>query len=107
MTIYRPEGMPLDYKGNGCGPDGWKGLLIPDTLGGIDISEACNIHDYDYLFGGIEADREKANMNFLCNMIIIIRRDDTWFTNEDIALKWAMQYYLAVEKYGKEYFNYK
>jgi len=107
MELLRMHSTHPGFTGNGCGPEGWKGKLIPDVLGGIDISEACNIHDYDYLFGGTEEDREKANLNFLCNMVLIIRRDDTWLTNEDVALKWAMQYYLAVEEYGKEYFNYK
>lgn len=106
MELLRPIDMPLDYTGNGCGTDGWKGDLVPDTLGGIDISEACAIHDYEYSIGGTEEDREVANMNFLCNMVIIIRRDDTWLTNEGIALKWAMQYYLAVEEYGNQYFSY-
>lgn len=105
MKLIRHVTMPLDYGGNGCG-SGWKEPLVPDKLGGIDISEACGIHDYDYEIGGTEEDRERANLNFLCNMVLIIRRDDTWMTNEGIALKWAMHYYLAVEKYGKEYFNY-
>jgi len=106
MQLISNPNMPSDFKGNGCGPDGWKGGLIPDTLGGINISEACSIHDYDYSIGGNDDDRERYNLHFLCNMLMIIRRDDTWYTNEDIALKWAMQYYLAVEECGKEYFNY-
>lgn len=107
MELYTLNPVPSDWEGNGCGPEGWKGLLIPDTLGGIDISEACRRHDYDHFIGGSEEDRQKSNMNFFCNMVIIIRRDDTWLTNEDIALKWAIQYYIAVDDNGKEYWNYK
>jgi len=107
MQLLRNQSMPLDYKGNGCGPSGWKGDLVPDSLGGIDISEACCIHDYDYEMGGVEEDRERANMHFLLNMLTIIHRDDTWLTNEGVAIKWATNYYMAVVEYGKEYFNYK
>lgn len=105
MDLIRHVAMPVGYRGNGCG-SGWKEPLVPDELGGIDISEACGIHDYEYEIGGTEEDREISNLNFLCNMVLIIRRDDTWMTNEGVALKWAMHYYMAVEEYGKEYFNY-
>lgn len=98
--------MPLDYEGNGCG-SGWKEPLVPDSLGGIDISEACAIHDYDYDIGGNEYDFSTANKNLLFNMLTIIHRDDTWLTNADIAVKWASKYYLAVVEYGKEYFNWR
>lgn len=106
MDLLRNPFMPDDYKGNGCG-SGWKEPLVPDSLGGIDISEACGIHDYDYEVGGNATDFEIANMHFLFNMLIIINRDDTWYTNEDTATKWAVRYYQAVVKYGKEYFNWR
>lgn len=105
MNLIRNSNMPSDYKGNGCG-SGWTATIVPDSLGGIDISEACNIHDYDYEVGGTQEDKERADFNFLINMIIIIQRDDTWYTNEGVALKWAMQYYLAVYRYGYKKFNY-
>lgn len=106
MELLRSHLMHEDYKGNGCG-SGWKEPLVPDSLGGIDISEACTIHDYDYTFGGNEDDFDLANMHFLFNMLLIIKRDDTWFTNEDVATKWAVRYYNAVVKYGREYFNWR
>ena len=37
---------------NGCGPDGWKGKLIPDkshVWEGVDWTSACNVHDRDYM----------------------------------------------------------
>ena len=107
MKILRPDNIPADYKPNGCGPSGWKGDLVPDTLGGIDISEACNIHDYMYYVGGTEEDKELADRYFLINMLTIIHRDDTWYTNESIAIKWATNYYVAVVQCGNDYFNYK
>lgn len=106
MELICPIGMPLDYKGNGCG-SGWKEPLVPDTLGGIDISEACSIHDYMYEEGGAENDREYADRCFLFNMLTIIHRDDTWITNEDVAIKWAILYYQTVREYGEQYFNYR
>ena len=107
MNLFVPSGMPSGYISNGCGPDGWRGKLIPDTLGGIDIGEACSIHDYMYGVGGTELDREMADRDFLINMLTIIHRDDNWLTNEGVAIKWASKYYIAVVEYGKDYFNYK
>lgn len=106
MELLRHPNMPSDYLGNGCGPDGWKGELIPDRLGGINVSEPCGIHDYDFEVGGSEEDFNQANKNFLFNMLTVIHRDDTWLTNEDVAVKWASKYYLAICEYGREYFNF-
>lgn len=49
---------PLSYKTapqsvkdkccNACGAQGWKVDIVPDNILGVDISEACNIHDWMY-----------------------------------------------------------
>ena len=107
MKLIVPHDIPLDFKGNGCGGDNWLGKLIPDNLAGIDIYESCRIHDWLYEVGGSEEDKEKADIIFLHNMISEIDTNDTWYTNEDKALRMACVYYKAVVKYGIEHFNYK
>lgn len=57
---------------NACGPQGWKFDVVPDNILGIDISEACNIHDWMYR-EGIETRQEcdrifKRNMKRLVNV---------------------------------------
>lgn len=57
---------------NGCGAGGWKFDIIPDNLYGLDISEACNIHDWMYTVGETEADKVEADQLFLENMYRLI-----------------------------------
>jgi len=103
---------PLDYKedvaeeiDNGCGTEGWKGKLIPDTIYGVSISEACRIHDYGYHFGKTMADKEQADSDFLFNIRRTIIHETRWtkFLNWN-RRKRAYIYYLAVAKLGKEAF---
>ena len=107
MNLIYPKDFDHNYKGNGCGTSGWKGDLVPDNLAGIDISEPCRIHDYMYEQGGTERDKEHADLIFLHNMITQIENLDTWYTNEDKALRLACVYYTAVVKFGKKHFKYK
>lgn len=39
---------PAQCKPNGCGPDGWLGVLVPDTPVGCDFTAACDQHDICY-----------------------------------------------------------
>ena len=88
---------------NGCGTKGLGGILVPDTLYGLSIEEACNIHDYMYHIGHTIEDKEKADRVFLNNMLRIIESVKyPWY------LKWfkwlrcqrAMKYYQAVRDFG-------
>ena len=53
---------------NGCGPRGWRIDLVPDSLGGLDISYICRLHDWQYIQGGSEADRKQADIIFYVNL---------------------------------------
>lgn len=85
---------------NGCGPEGIIGKLVPDTLAGADISEACNIHDWMYQEG---EDKQKADLFFLANMVFICSRKSKWLLPLRAWL--AVKYFLAVFYAGDEYFN--
>lgn len=59
---------------NGCGPFGnvffdFLSILIPDALLGLDIREACNIHDY---CRGIGMDFKSGDNLFMDNMSALI-----------------------------------
>lgn len=106
MTLLTQKDMPSDFVSNRCGGENWLGSLVPDKPSWADFGEACHIHDYDYTKGGSQEDKEMADVRFLANMLIIIKRDDTWYTSESDAREWAYAYFLAVIQFGHEHFNY-
>lgn len=59
---------------NGCGTEGWKGALVPDTIWGLPISAACDIHDWQYAEGDHAADKDLADVTFFLNLLALIRR---------------------------------
>ena len=86
---------------NGCGPGNWKIDLVPDKLLGLNISEPCNIHDFDYYLG---VDKEAADERFLDNLISTIRAADN-----DLLLPLRLQqaacFYVAVKRCGAAFFG--
>jgi len=92
---------------NGCGPGGWKGVLIPDIIYLISIKEACKIHDYEYGIGGYEEDKIEADYRFYMNILKIIKKKSKFskFLNP-LRRKRACLYYGAVSEDGWEYYNY-
>ncbi len=84
---------------NGCGTKGLGGWLVPDTLYGLNITEACNIHDWMYAKGKVIADKDSADRAFLNNMLRIIEAESSaWFKSIRKRRAWA--YYLAVKQFG-------
>lgn len=49
-----------------------KGLDVPDSFYGLDISLACNIHDWMYHHGKTLADKYFADAMFRLNLTILI-----------------------------------
>lgn len=87
---------------NGCGPDGWKIDLVPDSILGVDISEACNIHDWMYTLGCTIENKDEADRVLLNNMLRLINEDTGILSG--MLRPWrrmlAWGYYEAVHKYG-------
>lgn len=99
----------VDY----VGPSGnWKNKIVPRTLWGIDINICAYIHDWRFFQGGTELDRNKADTEFLLNMIAtVIRHEDNWIWGTNSLRKWrainrAMVYYKVVDEWGAQNFNY-
>jgi hypothetical protein len=110
-TYWNASGEKRRRNCNGCGTEGWKGAMVPDTIWGLRISKACDIHDWMYAEGTSEADKQYADMLFLNNMIAIIR-----VSSEISTAGWALKlvrerraftYYQAVSNShsGSEAFN--
>lgn len=93
-----PEMIRLEV--NGCGTDGWKGQLVPETFYGLNISEACNIHDWMYLLGKTIADKEEADRVFLNNLLRLIDDRTRWCWLKWLRRRRALKYYQAVKHFG-------
>jgi len=89
---------------NGCGPQGWKVDLVPDSILGCRINEACDLHDVGYEVGETIEDKDSADRTMLNNAIRLIRaRTTTWLAKKlllkrRLDLAWA--YYEAVHRFG-------
>lgn len=89
---------------NGCGAKGIGGYLVPDTMWGLPVTEACNIHDYDYHLGRCKENKDKADLRFLRNLDTLIE-----FHTDNTILKYlrfsrARVYYNVVKYFGKSAF---
>ena len=89
---------------NGCGAK--NGLKVPGTFWGLNIEEACNIHDYMYNIGKTHYDKLFADAMFRLNLTVIIDSKES-FLNRTLNLfrhHRAGKYYIAVAKYGNSAF---
>jgi hypothetical protein len=88
---------------NGCGTKGLGGWLVPDTLFGLDIGEACDIHDWRYSEGTCWRDKDVADWEFLSNMLTIINANTGWlaYLLRPFRIHRAWAYYEAVRAFGR------
>jgi len=93
----------LELICNGCGTEGWKGKLVPDTIYGVNITKACNIHDFMYFNGMTMKDKKEADDVFLKNLLTIVNHSPKWSSwLNRWRRKRARKYYLAVKHFGKK-----
>jgi len=89
---------------NGCGTGGWKGRLVSDTVFGMCITEACDIHDYMYVASKPNFnDKDSADRTFLNNMVRILNAQKDTLINKilyDFRLSRIHKYYKAVSMFG-------
>jgi hypothetical protein len=96
---FATQEMRDDIAG-GCGPGGTGDLIVPDTLWGISVKPACAIHDWMYAFGLSAKDKALADRIFLNNMVRLIKARNSWGFLENLRLRRARTYYLAVKYFG-------
>lgn len=87
---------------NGCGTSGWKGAIVPETMYGLIITPACQVHDWMYHFGKTAIDKVIADIVFLLNLITLITQYGGYLMG--FRLYRAMSYYLAVSQGGNDAF---
>jgi len=86
---------------NGCGAR--DGFNIPNSLLGVSVSEACNVHDFMYDEGKTSEDRKFADEMFLQNMRELVSVGD-WFLIRERRLL-VLVYYWAVRLFGCKAFK--
>lgn len=84
---------------NGVGPRGY-GFLIPDTIWGLRVTEAADIHDYMYFVGDTIIDKEDADEVFLDNLIRIIEKETKWNWLKKLRCNRALLMFKAVDAFG-------
>lgn len=93
-----------DRACNGCGTKGLGGWITPDTLYGLSITEACNIHDWQYFYGRSILDKKAADRTFLNNLVRIVDAAPRMTLLDRILAplrrRRALKYYEAVRHFG-------
>ena len=86
----------------GCGPGGWGDWLVPDTMYGLDVKPACEIHDFYYgpLMPGTHECKEEADRVLLNNLIRIIEAKTKSEILKAMRRRRAKTYYQAVKTFG-------
>lgn len=106
MELFAPESywtLSKPFKKvivNGCGPGGWKFDLVPDTIWGLNVREACDIHDFMYYLGSDNEDKDRADRVLLNNLNRIIEAKTRWKWLKSFRRRRAMVYYLSVKSFG-------
>ena len=96
-ALYKPEGYDPTVT-NGCGSGRLGAVLVPDSLVGLCIKEACNIHDYMYHVGVTIEDKKLADRVFLNNMSRIVLLEGGPLLQPRLAL--VRKYYEVVKYFG-------
>ena len=106
--IAQPEYRQLtpEQKGSICNGMGAKDSLlssfIPNTMYGLDVEEAGNIHDFDYHVGLTAHDKRRADRVFLLNMFTLINERGGFLAF--LRRRRALKYYEAVKEFGDDAF---
>jgi len=85
---------------NGCGAKGWKFDIVPDTIYGLRVTDACNIHDVMYAVGETLEDKKVADRVLLNNLERIIKYHTKWRWLRWLRRQRAKKYYAAVKHFG-------
>jgi len=91
---------------NGCGAAGAAIDYVPDTIWGLRISAACDIHDFGYHEGGTKDDKYVDDLFLLINTMQIIKAKTKWKFLKVLRLNRALKYFYMVDFYGTDAYTY-
>ena len=81
---------------NGCGRDGIEGVVIPDSIYGLDISPVCRVHDWMYGEAQSLEDEQDADSVFAENLVSLIQQKTSSKIMLWLRLRRAYKYIDAV-----------
>lgn len=79
--------------------------MVPNSILGVDLRPACDIHDYTYAKQDSIRDRKDADDLFLANMHKLMIRNLRSAPMRFLGTIGIGLYYLAVRLLGSHYFN--
>jgi len=93
---------PDEYKAFGCGPGGVGDWLVPDTMWGLWVGDACRQHDHDYRFGNGSSDehRKQCDTRMRLNMLMIVNAQSKTKTFKALRHVRVNTYYFWVRVAG-------
>ncbi len=98
---------PESYRGPdadaSCGPSRASVDVVPDQWLGLDVFEACAVHDHEYGKGGTEATRKIADVRFRKNLVALVVNRGGLFVAPRFVLAWV--YFAGVRLFGRRSFG--
>jgi hypothetical protein len=93
---------PDEFNSYGCGPGGVGDFLVPDTVYGLSIREACKIHDWGYRHCEMASEDDRARHDRILhnNSQRIIKVGTDWGWVLTLRLRRALTYYQMVRNFG-------
>ena len=96
------EEHPEEFKSFGCGPGGFGDFLVPDTVWGLNITDACRNHDWGYRFAHDCSEEGRARHDRILrnNGIKIVRFHTKNWLLRKLRLRRVQTYYTMVRSFG-------
>jgi hypothetical protein len=93
---------PEEFSSYGCGPGGIGDFLVPDTVYGLSIREACRIHDWGYRHCEMSSEEDRARHDRILhnNSQRIITAGTDWRWVKVLRMRRALTYYQMVRNFG-------
>jgi hypothetical protein len=93
---------PDEFASYGCGPGGVGDYLVPDTIHGLRVQNACRIHDWGYRHADAasEDDRKRHDVIFRFNLIRIVDFYTTSKLMKRLRYRRVKTYYDMVRIFG-------
>ena len=96
---------PEDFDNFGCGPGGVGDYVVPDTVYGLAIKEACQIHDWDYRHspGASSKHRKRRDKVMFNNALTIVAANLNTFVDrvvKRLRYRRVRFYYKMVRRFG-------
>ena len=91
---------PEEFETYGCGPGGIGDLLIPDTMWGLSVRDACRIHDWGYRHCEEASEEDRARHDWMLreNAMTLVNEGAKWLRS--LRRKRVETYYSMVRKFG-------